>query len=169
MASPPLGHSTLQTDGISIDQTCTSWYIWSSFKRRSTYTPSVFISELVTWPHLIGNYSKALGITASSTRNERRIRYWCITNVYYTLSDEMVNVSKTKLSTLCTELKPLFINLKDVLLRDYWFHIHLTSNLIDSGYGSSLILLIPSVYVDIFFPLNTSLSSQKNSKYLLLE
>lgn len=74
-------------------------------REGSTYTPSVFISELVTWPHLIGNYSKALGITASRTRNERRIRYWCITNVYDTLSDELVIISKTKLSTLWYRIK----------------------------------------------------------------
>lgn len=74
-------------------------------REGSTYTPSVFISELVTWPHLIGNYSKALGITASRTRNERRIRHWCITNVYDTLSDELVIISKTKLSTLWYRIK----------------------------------------------------------------
>lgn len=74
-------------------------------REGSTYTPSVFISELVTWPHLIGNYSKALGITASCTRNERRIRHWCITNVYDTLSDELVIISKTKLSTLWYRIK----------------------------------------------------------------
>lgn len=74
-------------------------------REGSTYTPSVFISELVTWPHLIGNYSKAMGITASRTRNERRIRHWCITNVYDTLSDELVIISKTKLSTLWYRIK----------------------------------------------------------------